>query len=146
MAWVYTAERFVDAPPERVWQVLVDLERYREWNPFTPRVRGPLVVGEPVHLTARMWPWMGGLDIPMDETLRAIDPPRRLVWGERILGGLVVAERVQTLEPEGKGTRYRTVDTIGGPLAGLNHLLFGRSLHDGFDAMAGALAERAASS
>ena len=30
----------IDAPAERVWQVLTDFRRYPEWNPFMPRVAG----------------------------------------------------------------------------------------------------------
>ena len=30
----------IDAPPEEVWRVLVDLERYHEWNPFMVEARG----------------------------------------------------------------------------------------------------------
>ena len=30
----------IDAPAERVWEVLTDFRRYPEWNPFMPRVAG----------------------------------------------------------------------------------------------------------
>ncbi len=30
----------IDAPAERVWQVLTDFRRYPEWNPFMPKVAG----------------------------------------------------------------------------------------------------------
>jgi len=31
----------IDAPIERAWQILTDVDRYGEWNPFTRRSRRP---------------------------------------------------------------------------------------------------------
>ena len=36
------AEIEIDAPPERVWQVLTDFAAYSEWNPFVLSVVGQL--------------------------------------------------------------------------------------------------------
>lgn len=36
------AEIEIEAPAERVWQVLSDLESYSQWNPFLQRVSGVL--------------------------------------------------------------------------------------------------------
>jgi hypothetical protein len=57
----------------------------------------------------------------------------------RMHGGAVRAERVQTLVPLGARTRYRTEDTIEGPLGALVFALFGRSVERGFAEMAAAL-------
>ena len=48
------AEIEIDAPPERVFDILVDLEAYPDWNPFTPRVESSLEIGAPVHLHVRL--------------------------------------------------------------------------------------------
>ena len=37
------SEIVVAAPPERVWEVLVDLARYPDWNPFLVAASGLLV-------------------------------------------------------------------------------------------------------
>lgn len=136
---VYSASVLIDAPPDAVWRVLTDLDAYPEWNPFTPAVKGDLEVGSPITLTAVM----SSGPVDQVETVRAVEPNERLVWGVTIgAHWLLHAERVQTLTPEGGGTRYRTDDAIGGLLSPVVHLLHGRSLHDGFTAMAEALAVR----
>ena len=141
MGWVYSAEVIVDAAPDRVWTVLTDFESYADWNAFNPGVVTSLEAGSPVALTVRMWPWMfGGVPVRQVEQVREVVPGQRLVWGAEILGGLVSAERIQTLEAVEGGTRYRTVDTIGGPLSWVVAGLFGRSLSRGFARMARDLA------
>jgi uncharacterized protein YndB with AHSA1/START domain len=136
----FVAEVEIDAPIEKVWEVLVDLPRYREWNPFTIEVRSALEVGAKVEMRVRMSKL--GITISQRETLRAIEPPHRLVWGEDMIG--VRAERVQTLEAIARGTRYRTVDTLEGPLVPIVALIFGSSLEDGFRGVAQGLADRVA--
>jgi len=51
---VVKAEIEIDAPAEKVFDILTDLEAYPEWNPFTPWVESPLELGSPVHLYARL--------------------------------------------------------------------------------------------
>ena len=36
------AEIEIDAPAERIFDILTDLPAYAEWNPFTPRVESTL--------------------------------------------------------------------------------------------------------
>jgi len=138
---VYAAEVEIDAPVDEVWAVLTDLDAYPEWNPFTPSMRSTLAVGEPIDMRVRMAKL--GLTVRQRETVRAVEPRRRLVWGEDMMGGLVRAERVQTLtELPGGRTRYRTEDVIEGPLGPLVFLIFGPSIQAGFDSVADALAAR----
>ena len=41
-----SAEVDIAAPIEQVWDILVDLEQYQAWNPFTYRVESSLNVGD----------------------------------------------------------------------------------------------------
>ena len=47
----------ISAPPERVWQVLLDFERYREWNPLLDYLGGEPAVGK--RLTLKLNPPSG---------------------------------------------------------------------------------------
>lgn len=48
-------EVFVDAPVESVWEILVRVDRYAEWNPALPEAAGEAVVGGELHVLIE-WP------------------------------------------------------------------------------------------
>src|SRR5690606_40113924 len=129
----------IDAEPAIVWEVLVDLDRYPAWNPFTTAVRSTLREGDAVDLSVRMSRL--GLTVQQREHLREVREGERLRWGMK-LGArwLLSGERDQRIEPLGAGrSRYTTEDTIAGALAPLVFLIFGPSLEEGFAAMTRAL-------
>ena len=52
---VTRSEIDIDAPVEKVWNIIIDLERYPEWNTFTPRMGAKqIVVGEEFLLDCQM--------------------------------------------------------------------------------------------
>lgn len=137
---VYEAEVIIDAPVSSVWEVLVDFESYPRWNPFTLEVKTSLVVGEPVDMLVHMAKL--GFSFRQRETVRAVEPEARIVWGTTMMGGVISGEREQTLEAlSEERTRYRTTDVIEGPLGVLVFGVFGPSVQVGFDAVAKSLAE-----
>ncbi len=132
----YVAEREIDAPIEAVWAVLIDVDRYGEWNPFTPIAKTTLEVGTPIDMRVRMDGL--GISVSQRETIRAVEEHARLVWGMDMMLGLIRAERTQTLTPLAGGrTRYRTEDVIEGPLEPLVRVLMGGSIQRGFEGVAG---------
>ncbi|KAG0237476.1 hypothetical protein BGW42_000686 [Actinomortierella wolfii] len=44
----------IDAPPDKVWEVLVDLDHYSEWNPLFVHARGTVALGETLHIKTRL--------------------------------------------------------------------------------------------
>src|SRR4029450_13028042 len=40
----------IEAPAERVWQILTSLDRYPEWNPQIPKASGTVREGATIHL------------------------------------------------------------------------------------------------
>ena len=40
----------IEASPARVWEVLMDFERYAEWNPFVREIRGDAREGATLHV------------------------------------------------------------------------------------------------
>ena len=45
----------IAAPAQVVWDVLVDFDRYREWNPFCVEASGVLEVGEPLSMKLKSY-------------------------------------------------------------------------------------------
>jgi hypothetical protein len=139
----------IAAPVECVWEVMIDLPLYHEWNPFIVRVdgvSGPLTVGTAFKLHVK---WSSGGGASSDEQVTRVDGPRdgRAALEYRFTGwlarlGLVRALRVQTLEPSPHGTRYFTCESFQGPLARAIPLA---KVQDGFDRHARALKSRAES-
>ncbi|MDQ3036100.1 MAG: SRPBCC domain-containing protein [Myxococcota bacterium] len=136
----------IDAPPDRVWAILVDLASYAEWNPFTPRIDASLRPGQPVVLHVAMKP--GKELLVQTETCTVNDPVlRELGWGMTMGPAFVLrAQRIQRLTslPSG-GTRYWTGDSFAGLLTPLVMSLYRSDIQRGFDAVARGLKERAES-
>ena len=124
------AEVEIDAPIERVWKILTDLERYAEWNPFTPEITSNLEIGAPVEMRVRL---VGKFLITRVEFLTR-NAQYTLGWELHMGGGVLLhAERVQTLTPVDRGrTRYISEDTFTGWLRPLVLALFGRAMERGF--------------
>lgn len=140
---VFAASVEIDAPPEVVWDVLTDLDRYPEWNPFTVEVRSTFRVGDPIDMRVCMSRL--GIHVRQRESIREVQQRERIRYGmTTVARWLLHAERDQRITPlPGGRTRYVTEDTIGGALAPLVFAIFGASLEDGFASMARGLAEEA---
>jgi hypothetical protein len=139
------AEIEIDAPAERIFDILTDLPAYPEWNPFTPRVESTLRRGDPVHLYVRL---TGSRLSHRVETVTHHERPTRLCWGTTIGARFLLrAERCQTLTPiDERRTRFVNEDVFRGWLAPLVMRVYGRAMQRGFEAVASALKKRAESS
>lgn len=134
----------IDAPASVVWDVLVDLARYPEWNPFTVRAESTLTLGDPVHLYLPN-PAVGGEDIHVLEHLVVFAPHQLLAWEQRPTASSNVAARrdqyVGTLGAE--RSSYQTTDIFLGVDEDQITKDFGPWVQQGFDALALAVKSRA---
>ncbi|WP_420633629.1 SRPBCC domain-containing protein [Candidatus Palauibacter sp.] len=124
----------IDAPIERAWDILMDVERYGEWNPFTPRVATDFELGSRVDLYAMIGP----VALKQVERIESVDRPHLLAWSTKIGHRfLLSALREQRLEALGETRcRYLTTDAFAGLLAPLVMLLFGNLVRRGFNDVA----------
>ena len=124
------AEITIDAPIERVWKILKNIDGYGDWNPFTPRVETTLQIGDPIHLHVRLV----GKRLTHRVEYITRNQPYTLGW-EMKMGArfLLYAERVQTLTAiDENRTHYMTEDCFAGWLRPLVLALFGRAMERGF--------------
>ena len=86
----------IQSTPERVWEVLTDLDKYPEWNPLLCRAEGKLAVGEKVNLTARS----ASNDMNLLCTVAAVEPKRQFSWKFHVvLPFLFRGEHIFKIEP-----------------------------------------------
>ena len=132
----------VAAPASVVWRVIVDLERYPEWNPFVIACRSTLAPGAPIEMRVRgLAPWT----LAQRESILCHEPGRRLCYGLRgaFLGG-IWSERCHAVAERGPAhAEYASSFSLRGPLAPLVKALLGGRLEQGFRSMTGALVRRA---
>lgn len=133
----------IDAPPAAVWRVLVDFDRYGEWNPFL-RVAGQPNLGARLSVTVRP-PTKGATRFR--PTVVAAAPNRELAWvGHLFVPGLYDGEHRFTLEAlDGGRTRVTQSETFDGALVRPINWWLGAATLEGFEAMNVALKTRAES-
>lgn len=107
----------IDAPPDRVWEVMSDVERWHEWTQSVTRVKrlddGPFTVGSRVMIRQPRFP-------PALWKVEEIVAGRDFTWVS-VSPGLRVIGR-HGVEPVGGGSRA----TLSLELQGLFGGLFGR--------------------
>lgn len=106
---VAEADIEIDARPEQVWQALVDVERWPQWNPGVKSVSldGPLV-------ETATFRWKAGMST-ITSTVVRLDSPYLIAWTGKTLG--IRAFHVWRLEPIDVRTLVRTEESYEGPVA-----------------------------
>ena len=132
----------IDAPAEIVWQAIIDLDRYGEWNPFVVAAESTLKPGEPMRMKVRLF---AAFAQPQTETIFELEPLRRLCYGlapTRL--GALSSRRCHELEALCESRcRYTSRFELVGWIAALVELLTGSRLARRFAENTAALKERA---
>jgi uncharacterized membrane protein len=104
----------IDAPPDTVWAVMSDAERWHEWTPSVRSVRrldsGPLRVGSRALIRQPRFP-------PAVWKVTALDPGRSFTWKSGAPGMWVHAQHA--VVPLSGGTRATLTLRYEGPLGRL---------------------------
>jgi hypothetical protein len=130
----------IDAPPDRVWDVLTDLAAYPRWNPFIVAASGPVEPGGRLRL--RMQP-VGARSVALRPLVLEATRGRRLRWRGRLgVPGVLDAEHDFTLADRDGGVRLTQRETFRGLLAPLVSRSLNRHTLPAFHAMNAALKAR----
>lgn len=142
MALVIDIDVQIQAPHDLVWQVLVDLPRYPEWNPFVRNCESTLAVNDPIDMKVQIF---SAFTQKQRETIMAHEPGWLLTYGIAPLPfDLLSSSRSHLVSDLGDGvTLYESRFRLGGRLSGLVDRLMGAKLRAGFEGMTQAVAERA---
>ena len=127
-----------------MWAILIDFERWSEWNPSVPSIRGEAQVGSEVKLTLAM---PGRPSAKVKATLTEVVPERRLCWHGNVGGDRVFAgTREFEIDPQPDGTVLFThVEDVSGLLFPVFRALMGSAIQLHHDNLNNALKQRAES-
>lgn len=105
----------IDAPPERVWDVLTDFEAYPTWNPFIKSVEGVPLEGDMLKVTLQAA--TEDKPITFEPLVTFVDPKMELRWeGQLMLPKLFDGEHYFILEKTADGTRLTHGENFTGIL------------------------------
>lgn len=134
----------IDAPSSIVWEILIDLPRYGEWNPFCIECDSTLEMGAAVNMKLKSYVVPGEV-VPNCEYVCAFVPERLLSW-EMLYSDEwpYPARRDQIIEPLGEARcAYQSTDAFLGE-NGIHVMRFaGPWVKRAFDDTAMALKSRA---
>lgn len=94
---MWTTSRHIDAAPDTVWQILIDLDAWPVWGPTVAGAE--MEGGAALRLGARGRVWTP-VGVPLPFEIISFEPGR--VWGWKVAG--VPATR-HGVEPQGSGCR-----------------------------------------
>jgi hypothetical protein len=88
----------INATPEKVWQVLLEFEKYSQWNPFIKSIHGNPIVGEKIE--ARIHP-PGQRHMNFKPIILRVDNNRELRWlGHLLFPGIFDGEHAFIIEKQ----------------------------------------------
>lgn len=116
----------IDAPPEHVWEVLTDVERWPEWTETVTSVtrldEGPLTTNARARVEQPKLP-------PTEYVVTELSPGQSFTWVATSPGVRVIARHDVESSPRG-GTRVRLSVEQAGPLGKVMGRLFFKGLTD----------------
>lgn len=131
----------IRSPPQRVWGVLTDFQKYPEWNQFIYKVLGKAHQGEKLEIWIRT---PGGKERHYGPTIVKVDNGRELRWLGK--GFFLDAEHIFTIEKvDAEITRLTQREIFKGLLTRFFGEDTDKDIASGFEEMNQALKRRAES-
>lgn len=110
----FKASTTIDAPPEKIWAILIDGARWPEWDPSCDKIEGRIAAGEKVKAFTKLSP---GRAFPVKVT--EFVPNQKMTWSGGMPLGLFKGVRTFTLTPQGGKTAFTLHEVFSGPMLAL---------------------------
>lgn len=139
---VYRTTFAIDAPAEKVWEVITDFDRYPEWNPSIPSIEGEPRAGSTLAIKLAM-PHRPSANVKA--TLTEVEPERRLIWdgnvgSDRIFRG----HREFLIDPQpGGSVLFTHVEDVSGLLFPVFRAVMGSAIQGHHEGLNAAVKQRA---
>ena len=98
-------EIVINASPEKVWDILTDLDAFADWNPFAQRASGKVEVGQRLNVYLKP---PNGMGMTVKPSVKMAEPAKEFRWlGRFLIPGVFDGEHYFRLEPaDNGGTRF----------------------------------------
>ncbi len=139
--YILKNETFIQAPANTVYDILVDVERYSQWNPWniagegTPAINGPLI-----KISAKL----GKHIMTVKHKILTMERGRAFVWCDTgLFTYFTMGKRSRFLAPQAEGVHYQVQLELSGPLVWFTRLMFEKFIIAGMENETQALKKRA---
>jgi len=131
----------IDSSPAKVWEVLMDHEKYPDWNPFIKKISGSQQPGEKLSTTIGS---EGNKPMDFSPLVLVNDKEKEFRWVGKVgISGIMDGEHYFLLESVGSGkTKFIQGEDFTGLLSGIFMLMIREDTEGGFKAMNEALNAR----
>ncbi|MCG8420898.1 MAG: SRPBCC domain-containing protein [Proteobacteria bacterium] len=138
---VFRQSAVIDADVATIWNLLVDLNGYQDWNPWVVWAEGEAFPGAQVFVDVVM----GKKTMRAEHTVLAVDPEQRFCWKDAGWNAkFVYGQRCRWLTVKDDGrVLFEQELLLDGALAGVSALFYGHALRDGMAAETVALKDYA---
>lgn len=130
----------INANPQQVWEVLTDLGKYPEWNPFIKSVTGEITVGGKLEVVISP---PNSKEMVFKPTVLSANPHSEFSWlGHLLLPGIFDGKHIFTIEGDENGTVLVQKEIFKGALVPLVWKSMEKNTKEGFELMNTALKQR----
>lgn len=131
----------IDSSPDKVWTVLMDHEKYPDWNPFIKKISGSQKPGEKLAATIGS---EGNKPMDFAPLVLVNEKEKEFRWVGKVgISGIMDGEHYFLLESAGSGkTKFIQGEDFTGLLSGIFMLMIREDTEGGFKAMNEALKAR----
>jgi hypothetical protein len=114
MATNYHVSRRINTPADRVWDILTDTSRYRDWNRAVVSIEGTIGLGKTISLVSIVNPKR-----TFKLRITEMAAPNRMVWSDGMPLGLFKGVRTYLIEPREGVTHFEMTEDYTGLLSSL---------------------------
>ena len=140
MAFIIEKNLEINAPAEIVWEVITDLARYPEWNPFCVECSSTMQPGHPIDMKVKLM----AKPQAQREWVTEFVPGSRFAYRMKpVPAGALSSARSHDVRPLNPArTQYRSFFRLQGWLQPLVTGLLGRKIEAGFEGMSEGIRRR----
>jgi len=137
-----SSEIEINAPLTEVWAILMDFDKWSEWNPTVNQIYGTATLGSKLGIT--MAGPEGKDDQKYSAEITTFETPRSFRWRAVMIAGfLMTNDRSFELEPAGEGTKLVNTEHFSGLFVSLFWSKLERFVPDSLKSMNEALKAKA---